>query len=299
MITKTASHFYSDRIFNIINYLFVIGIGLVVAYPLIFIISSSLSSSNAVISGRVWLWPVEPGFIGYKAIFEHRDIWIGFMNSLFYTFVGTLINIVLTSLAAYPLSRTRMFGKNLIMGIFLIPLVFDAGLIPTYLVVQRLGLVDTRWAMLLPLGMIVWNVFILMSFMSSSIPDELYEASVLDGCDHIRFFTRIVLPLSKAGMAVVVLFYAVMHWNTYFNALIYLSSRNLIPLQIILRKILVLNDIDEILLTSVSKEGIERQNLKEVLKYSLIVVSCLPMLILYPFIQKYFVKGILIGAVKG
>jgi multiple sugar transport system permease protein/putative aldouronate transport system permease protein len=269
-----------------------------VLYPLIYIVSASFSDPVAVTSGRVWLWPVQPTLRGYEAIFKHRLLMTGFANSILYTVIGTLISVVLNILAAYPLSRADLPGRGVITFVFFFTTLFSGGLIPTYLVVRDLGMINTRWAMLIPGALGVWNVLIMRTYFQANIPRELYEAAQLDGCDDFTYLGRVVLPLSGPIIAVVALFYAVGYWNTYFNALIYLSDKNLWPLQLVLRDILVQNNINPQMLTDV-RELILRQNLRESLKYSLIVVATLPVLLVYPFVQKHFVRGILLGSVKG
>ena len=288
----------NDKIFTILNYIFLSICAIIVLYPLIYVVSSSFSSSSAVITGRVWLFPVEPSLLGYTTILQDPTIITGYINSVFYTFFGTVVNIFLTLLAAYPLSRKGFFGRNFFMALFVFTMLFSGGLIPTYILVNDLGLYDSRLAMIIPNALNVWNVIIARTYFVTSIPAELYEAGEVDGCSDIGFIGKVILPLSKPILAVLVLFYAVAHWNSYFQALIYLRDPNLYPLQIILRNILIQNQIQETMIHNV--EAIMRyQGLAELLKYSLIVVASLPVLILYPFVQKYFIKGIMIGAIKG
>ncbi|WP_052487003.1 carbohydrate ABC transporter permease [Gordoniibacillus kamchatkensis] len=279
-------------------YAFLIVCLVVVAYPLVYIVSSSFSSSAAVISGRVWLLPVEPTLKGYRAVFENPQIVKGYLNSLFYTGFGTAISVALTITAAYPLSRKDMYGRNVIMALFVFTMLFSGGLIPYYLTVKGLDLLNTRWAMVLPGALAVWQVILARTFFQTSIPAELTEAAHLDGCGDANFLLRVVLPLSKPIIAVLVLMYAIGYWNAYFDALIFLKSPDLYPLQLVLRNILILNSIDATMVKDV-KELAERQGLKELLKYSLIVVASAPILIIYPFVQRHFVKGLLIGSLKG
>ncbi len=288
----------SDKAFVMCNYIFLSIVLMVVLYPLIYIVSSSFSSTSAVVSGKVWFLPVEPSLMGYNAIFKHPHIWIGYKNSLIYMVLGTSINIIMTILAAYPLSRKEFVGKNAIMALFVFTMLFNGGLIPTYLLVNNLGLTNTIWAMVIPNAMAVWYVIIARTYFQTTIPDELYEAAVIDGCRDIKFIVSIVVPLSAPIIAVLSLFYAVGHWNSYFAALIYIKSEKLYPLQIILRNILIQNEIDPNMLVDV-RTLLRQQGMKDLLKYSLIVVASLPVLIIYPFVQKYFVKGIMVGALKG
>jgi putative aldouronate transport system permease protein len=287
-----------DRIFTIVNFMLLTVILLVVIYPLVYVVSASFSSSTAVISGRVWLLPVEPTLAGYTAIFQYSRIWTGFMNSIIYTLVGTSLNVVLTVMASYPLSRKDLVGRKAITMYFLFTMMFSGGLIPTYLLVNSLGLVDTRLAMILPVALSVWNVIIARTYFQTTIPDELLEASQMDGCNDFRFLKSVVIPVSGPIIAVISLFYAVSHWNQFFNALIYLKSPSLFPLQLILRDILVQNEVDMSQMTD-AKDMAERLGLQELLKYSLIVVATVPLMIVYPFVQKHFVKGVMIGSLKG
>lgn len=290
----------SDKIFDIINYIFLTFCLIVVAYPLIYIVSASFSSARAVVGGRVWLFPVEFSLDAYTAVFESPSIGTGYMNSIIYTVFGTALNIVITIMAAYPLSRRDFYGRNVIMAAFTFTMLFSGGLIPTYLLVKSLGLVNTRWAMIIPSAMSVWNVILMRTYFQTTIPDELYEAAELDGCRDTQFLIRIVLPLSGPIVAVMILFYAVGHWNSYFDALIYLSKSELQPLQIVLRDILIRNQTDPSMMQNIDPREMARlQNMKDLLKYSLIVVASAPVLAIYPFVQKYFIQGIMIGAIKG
>ncbi|NBD23737.1 carbohydrate ABC transporter permease [Paenibacillus glycinis] len=289
---------FGDKLFLALVYAFLVLILLVVLYPLIYIVSSSFSSPQAVISGRVWLLPVDFSLAGYRAIFSNPQIMTGYGNSLFYTVFGVLINVSLTVMMAYPLSRTTFYGRHVLMGLLVLTMMFSGGLIPYYLTVKNLHLLDTRWAMLLPSAMAVWQVIIARTFFQSSIPKELGEAAELDGCSDFGFLWRVVLPLSKPILAVLVLMYAVSQWNAYFEALIFLKSTNLFPLQIILRNILILNSIDSSMMVDANKMA-AMQGLRDLLKFSLIVVATLPVLAIYPFVQKYFVQGIMIGSLKG
>lgn len=287
-----------DRAFNIVNYTFLGLVFLIVAYPLFYTVSCSFSSARAILSGRVWLLPVEPTLNGYRAVFNYKDIWIGYGNSLFYTVFGTLINVTMTVMAAYPLSRKRFYGRNLFMGIFTFTMLFSGGLIPTYILVDKLGLINTRWAMLLPQALAVWYVILARTHFQSNIPEELYEAAELDGCSDIGTLFKVVLPVSGPIIAVLVLFYAVGNWNAYFDAFIYLSKKELYPLQVILRNILIQNEITPSLMANM--DVMERiQGLQDLLKFSLIVVASGPVLVIYPFVQKYFIKGIMVGSIKG
>ncbi|MDQ1912604.1 carbohydrate ABC transporter permease [Paenibacillus sp. GD4] len=270
---------------------------LLVLYPLVYIVSASFSSPTALMSGKVWLFPVEPGLAGYRVVIEHKEVWTGYSNSLFYTVVGTALNVIITIAAAYPLSRKDLDGRKFILLLFTFTMIFSGGMIPTYLLVKKLGLLNTRWALLIPNAMNVFHVIVMMSFFRSSIPDELLESAMMDGCSNFRFLWSIVLPLSGSIIAVTTLFYAVEHWNSFFEALLYLSDKKMYPLQIFLREILLLNTADD--LTSNIADQNQRLYLNELLKYSLIIFACLPLLVMYPFVQKHFVKGVMIGSIKG
>lgn len=298
MESKLTKDSFGDRIVIIIMYIFLSLAGIAVLLPILYVISASFSDPNAVISNEVWLWPVRPTLRGYKAVFENSKILSGFGNSFFYMIVGTLVNIVMTILCAYPLSRREFTQRNKISAMCVFTMYFSGGLIPSYMLVNALGLVDTRWAIIIPSAMSTWNMIICRTYFVNTIPDELYEAGQLDGCTPIKFLMRVVVPLSKSILAVLILYYGVARWNSYFDAMIYLKSQDLMPLQIVLRDILVLNQIDFTQVTDPSAIASMR-GLADLLKFSTIVVASLPVLCIYPFVQKYFVKGVLIGAVKG
>ncbi|MEM7133845.1 MAG: carbohydrate ABC transporter permease [Chloroflexota bacterium] len=287
----------ADRVFTLVNLSILTFILIIILLPLVFIVSSSFSSPQAVMAGRVRLLPVDFSLEGYRAIFEHSKVWMGFANSIFYTVFGTLFNVFLTLIAAYPLSRQDLIGRKVIIFLFLFTMLFSGGLIPTYLLVQSLGLLNTRAAMILPTGIGIWNLLIAITFIRTTIPRELLEAAQMDGCTDIRFFWSIVLPLARPLIAILALFYAVNHWNTYFNALIYLKDQALFPLQIVLREILILNTIDASMLMDID-DLVAREGMRELLKYSLIMVATVPVLILYPFVQKHFIRGMMIGSIK-
>ncbi|WP_209971111.1 carbohydrate ABC transporter permease [Paenibacillus eucommiae] len=289
----------NDKMFLFLNNCLLGIIMLVVLYPLIFVVSSSFSSPNANITGKVWLYPVDVSFEGYKAVFSNKSIMTGYANTIFYTIFGTLISVTLTVLAAYPLSRSDFKPRNVIMLLFAFTMFFSGGLIPTYILVKELGMLDTRWAMLIPSALSVFNIIITRSFFQGT-PSELLEASQMDGCSDFRYLGSILLPLSKPILAVMTLFYAVAQWNAFFDALLYLSKEGLQPLQIVLRQILVSNNFDAAMMNTVNiDQMVAKQGISELLKYSLIIVASIPLLVVYPFIQKYFVKGIMIGAIKG
>lgn len=290
----------ADRTFTIVNIIVLILLFIIIAYPLIYIISASFSNADAIVAGRVKFLPVEPTLAGYEAVFSHKGIMRGFYNSFFYMFVGTTFNIAMTILLAYPLSREKLIGKRFISLMLVFTMMFQAGLIPSYLLVRNLHLIDTRWVMIIPKAINVWNVMITITFFRTTLPNELLESARIDGCDDVNFVRRIVLPLSKPIIAVITLFYAVAHWNSFFDALIYINTINLKPLQLILRDILVQNQVSMDMLSSIDPESLaQSERLAVLLKYSLIVVSSAPLMMLYPFIQKHFVKGMMVGSVKG
>ncbi|MBE5783034.1 MAG: carbohydrate ABC transporter permease [Clostridiales bacterium] len=287
----------SDKIYYAIVYALIIVLTLAVLYPLVYVVSASFSSGRAVSSGKVVLFPVEPSIYGYQRVLEYTSIWIGYRNTIFYTVVGTIINIVVTLMCAYALSRKGLRGRGFFTFMFTFTMIFSGGMIPSYILMRNLKILNTVWAMLLPGALSVYNMVVTRTFLQSNIPDDLLEAAKIDGCSDIQFFFKIVLPLSKAIIAVISLYYAVGHWNAYFNAFLYLNDKKLYPLQIFLRQVLVLGDVD----TEMVDEEIllQMQNLRDVLKYAIIVVSTAPLMCAYPFVQKYFVKGVMIGSLKG
>lgn len=287
-----------DRTFYAIIYTVLTLFAIVELYPMIFVLSSSFSSAEAVLAGRVSLFPVDFSLEGYQAVFNNKNIWIGYGNTILYTVGGTLVNVFMTMVCAYPLARKDMPYQGGLMMLFTFTMFFGGGMIPSYMLMKELNLINNRLVMIIP-GMIsVYNMIIARTFIRNSIPDELLEASQIDGCSDARYFFQIVLPLSKACMAVLALYYAVGHWNAYFNAFMYLNDRSLYPLSVFLREILIANKLSDNL--SLDPELMERMmGLADVLKYALIVVSTAPILCAYPFVQKYFVQGVMIGAVKG
>ncbi|MFI7061393.1 carbohydrate ABC transporter permease [Kribbella sp. NPDC050124] len=287
----------TDRMFMFCVYLLLTVFFAVVVLPLLYIVASSFSSPEAVSSGRVLFWPVEFSLRGYRAVFENPQVVQGYLNSLFYTVVGTVVSVVMTIAIAYPMSRRTLVGRNVVMSLILFTMLFTGGLIPTYLVVQQVGLLDTRWALIVPQAIGVWQVIIARTYFRTVIPDELAEAAQLDGCGDLRFLWSVVIPLAKPMIAVVALMYAIMQWNSYFDALIYLKNPDLFPLQLVLRNILILNTYSGGAIDA--SVVLQRQQLADLLKYSLIVVASVPVLLIYPFVARYFTKGIMIGAVKG
>lgn len=284
-----------DRLFLIGVYALLITFLLVVLLPLLYIVASSFSSPGAVSAGRVFLWPVEFTLRGYEVALSSPKIMRGFTNSLFYTVVGTLISVTLTVMLAYPLSRADFVGRKVLTGAVVFTMLFAGGMIPTYLVVQAMGMLDTRWALLIPNAVAVWPAILAITYFRTAIPDEVREAGEIDGASDIRILWKIVLPLATPMLAVIALMYAIVQWNSYFDALIYLRDESLYPLQLVLRNILILNTDGGGDATS----SLERQQLANLLKYSLIVISTVPVMLIYPFVARYFTKGLLLGAVKG
>ena len=270
-------------------------------YPLIYVLSASFSDPVSVTTGQVTLLPVQPTLDGYATIFQYGPIWLGYRNTLFYTIVGTLINMAVTLPCAYALSRRDFVGRNVLSIFFAFTMFFSGGLIPTYLVVKQLKMLNTVWALLLPTAMSVWNMIIARTYFQNSIPAGLEEAATIDGCSNLKLFFQIILPLSQPIIAVLILYYAVGHWNEYFNALIYLNDQNIYPLQLILRNILLLDQMFDMMDSDpeARQEMMRLLQMKESMKFGIIVLSTLPVMVLYPFLQKFFVKGVMIGAIKG
>ena len=286
-----------DRTVDIMNYVVLTICFLVVAYPLYFVVIASISDPVDVNAGRVILYPVKTTLDGYRRILEYKSFFTGYRNTLVYTGVGTLVNMVLTVPAAYALSRKDLVGRNFFMMMIAFTMIFSAGLIPTYLHIRDLGLIDTMWALILPGAVSTWNLIVARTFFQQSIPDDLLEAAQLDGATNAQFFVQIVLPLSKSILAVLVLFYAVGHWNTYSNALYYIISDDKRPLQLVLRSILFENTMGDMVEDASNLAA--QQRLGDLIKYGIIIASSLPLMILYPFLQRYFIQGVMIGAVKG
>ncbi|WP_168118737.1 carbohydrate ABC transporter permease [Paenibacillus sp. HB172176] len=293
-----------DKIFLVLVYLFLTAALIVVLYPLIYMLSASISTPKYVNSGEMWLLPKGLTFEGFKLVFENAQIWVGYRNTIVYTLIGTLINLTVTLPAAYALSRSDFFGRHFFMIVILITMFFSGGLVPTYLVVKNLGMINSMWALILPVSASVWNIIVARTFFQSTIPKELQEAAHIDGCTNMRLFIRIVLPLSAPIIAVMALFYGVSHWNSYFPALIYLNDNTMFPLQLVLRQILVLQQMGAeangaALSGDMAQLAASKAEVASLVKYSVIIVSTLPIIAVYPFLQRYFVQGVMIGSVKG
>lgn len=297
MATKRMRETKSDRIFNIVNVSISAIILLIVAYPIWVVLISSFSDPYVLMAGKVWITPVGFTFDGYKAIFAHKQVWTGMWNSTLYTVGGTLVNMIVTILAAYPLSRKDFTLRNAISFLFAFTMWFSGGLIPTYLLIKDMGLFNSRWVMIIPSAMSVWNMVILRTYFQSNISGELLESAKLDGCDDFRYLWNIAVPLSKPALAVVCLYYMVANWNVFMSAYLYINDQSLYPIQIVLREILLLGKVEDVSTNAIEESNAQRMN--ELLKYSLVIVASLPMIVVYPFVQKYFVKGIMIGAIKG
>ncbi|MFB7813944.1 carbohydrate ABC transporter permease [Paenibacillus chitinolyticus] len=273
-------------------------VSLIVLYPLVFVLVASFSSPEAVMRGEVWLWPKDITWMGYTKIFQNNEILTGYLNTIVYTVVGTAINLILSVAAAYPLSRKDFAGRNAISALMVFTMFFSGGMVPTYLLVKNLGMLNTMWALVIPGAVSVYNIIIMRTFFQSSIPGEMQEAASIDGCSNLGILWKIVLPLSMPIIAVMILFYSVGHWNSYFSGLMYLTDRDKYPLQLFLREILIQGQMQEML--GVGDDSHARNVMEgEAIKYAVVIVANLPVLMLYPFLQRYFVKGVMIGSVKG
>ncbi|WP_098743174.1 carbohydrate ABC transporter permease [Paenibacillus sp. EZ-K15] len=291
----------SDRVFEIINFIFLFFILIIVLYPLVYVISASISDPVYVNQGTMWLYPRGITFEGYQRVFQNPEIWSGYRNTILYTVAGTAINLLFTVPGAYALSRKDLKGRGIMMGLIVFTMFFGGGLIPSFLLVSWLGMLNTVWALLIPNAVAVYNLIICRTFFQTNIPKELQESAEIDGCSNTVLFLKIVLPLSAPIIAVMALYYGVTHWNSYFSAIIYLKDRNLYPLQLILREILVQNQMnDTMLMTGDDMEAMAKQaRIADIIKYAVMIVSSLPIIVIYPFMQRFFMKGVLIGSVKG
>lgn len=285
-----------DRLFYFFCYVTVIILTLLVLYPIVYIVSASFSNSDMVVQGKVWLWPVNFTLEAYEIILKRPEIWTGYKNTIIYTVLGTFINLAITLMCAYPMARKNLRGRGAIMFIFSFTMMFSGGMIPNYILVRELGLMNTTWAMVLPGAMSVYNMIVCRTFIETNIPDEMLEASQIDGCNNTQFFFRMVLPLSKAIIAVLTLWYGVTHWNSYMNAFLYLREKTRYPLQIFLKEILIQSQ------ALGGEDVMDAENINTIyatIKYSMIVVATVPLFCVYPFVQKHFQKGVMVGSVKG
>lgn len=286
-----------EKTLRALNAFILILCGVVSLYPLLYVISASFSNPLLIMKNEIYIWPKGFTLIGYQKVFENQDVWIGFLNTIFYTVLGTIINVVMTGMGGYVLARKEFYGRTFWTMVITFTMFFGGGMIPAYILMQKLHMYNTIWVMLIPGAISSWNLIIMRTFIQTNIPNELYESAIIDGANDIKILTRIVVPLSAPIIAVMSLFYGVDHWNEYFRALIYIQDRKLYPLQLILREILIQQQV--------SKEMMQNDSLANTevighsIRYALIVVATVPILVFYPFLQKYFVKGMLIGAIKG
>jgi putative aldouronate transport system permease protein len=289
-----------DRVFHIFNGILLLFCSICILIPTINVLSSSISNPSDVLNGKVTLLPVHISLKSYSYVFKNNSIMSGYMHSIYYTVVGTIVAVIMTILAAYPLSRRELRGKKVFIGMFMFTMIFSGGLIPTYIVVKNLHMLNTIWAVIIPNCLSVYNMIIARTFFNSSIPVELYEAAEIDGANDYDVFFKIVLPLAKAIIAVLALFYAIGLWNIYFDAVLYLNSNDQYPLQVILRNIMNNAQVQASMVEATGKMAdTDALAITESLKYTTIVCATVPMLLIYPFIQKYFTKGVMIGSVKG
>lgn len=293
---KRKKEMTKDRMVNIIFHIIAIIMILLIIYPLCFVIIASFSNPADVANGDVWFWPKHWEFSGYNELFKQKMFWKSYGNTIIYTLVGTFIALAVNIPAGYAMSRKDLFGKKWINVFYLIPMFISGGLIPTYIVVKNFGLLNSFWVMVLPFSVSTYNIIVARTFFKSTIPETLWEAAQIDGCGTLRYFLQFVLPLSKAVLAVIGLWTAVGLWNSWFNALIYIQKESLQPLQLLLRRILISNQ--SMLGAATGTMAQELRQLSDMMKYASIVVSTLPIMCLYPFLQKYFNQGVMIGAVK-
>ncbi len=297
---KVFKRTYSDKIFDVVNLSIMLILLFIFAFPLWFVLIASISDPNLVLFGEVLLLPKGITLDAYETMKEHGEIWVGYGNTIIYTVVGTILNMFMTVCAAYPLSRKDFMLGKFFMVMFMITMYFNGGLIPTYIVVNKLGLLDNRWAMIIPGAVSIYNVIITRTYFRNSIPESLYEAATIDGVNSAQYLTRIVIPLSKPVLSVVMLYYAVAHWNDYYTALLYIYDKKLRPLQTILRDLLLTTQLQLNDIAGMDAADVEQKmRLAQTMKYSVIIIAMIPVLCIYPFIQKHFVKGMMIGSIKG
>jgi putative aldouronate transport system permease protein len=283
-----------DVVFAAATNIFVVFVIFVTLYPFIFIASASISNASAVTRMEVWLLPKGINFDAYRRVFREAQLLVSYRNTIWYVLVGTTINLIMTTLLAYPLSRRRFQGRRFLMIAITFTMFFSGGMVPSFILVRSLGLINTRWALVIPSAISTYNLIVTRTFFEN-IPESLHEMATIDGAGEFRIFIRIFLPLSMPILATLVLFYAVGHWNTYFNAMLYLSRESLYPLQIFLRKILLQYEANDLMLDI----QLDRNDISRTIRYATIMISTLPIICVYPFLQKYFVKGVMIGAIKG
>lgn len=286
-----------DKIFTTVNVIIMIFVCLIIVYPLYYVVLASITDPVIVSSGKLLLYPESVYLEGYKTTLGYKPLWIGYWNTIRYTVVGTIVSLICTIPAGYALSRKDLFGRKPIMFLFTFTMFFSGGIVPLFLTVKNLHIYNTIWAMVLPVAVSAYNLIVCRSFFESGVPDELLEAAQLDGCSDFGFFFRIAIPISSTIIAVMTLFYATAMWNQFFNALMFLQDEDMMPLQVILRNLVLMNQSNQ--MGSSAAEAVMKQKLADQLKYCVVVVSAFPLLCVYPFVQKYFAKGVTIGAVKG
>ena len=299
MANNKTSRGLSDRTSDIILVVITAIVLFIVAYPLYYVLIASFSNPYDVYAGKTFLLPSQPTLDGYKAVFADPNILTGYGNSIKYTVIGTIFSVTLLYITAYPLAQKDLPGRKFISLFFIITMYFGGGLVPTYLIVKQTGLINNMWALFLPGGVGVGNMIIVRNYFQNSIPHELIEASEIDGCSKLRTFLRIVIPLSMPIMAVMVVFSMVAYWNDWFTALIYLTGAEKAPLPLVLRNVLIRSSVSAAQASTISGGYAELNKVTEMIKFSSIIVAAAPMLIIYPFVQKYFEKGFMAGAVKG
>ena len=296
----SVSQTRGDKVFGVINAIFIVFITIITLYPLIYVCSASISSPASVTSGRMWLWPTDITFEGYKRILKNSEIWMGYVNTIFYTVVNVAISLAVTLPAAYALTVKALPGRKFIVFVFSVTMFFSGGMIPLYVVCRNLGLVNTLWAVILPSATSMWYIILTRTFFQSTIPHELEEASEIDGCSVFATFLRIVLPLSAPIIAVMALYFGVGRWNSYFGEMIFLRDRTKFPLQLFLREILIVATFSQENASNADAITMAEQiRIASIIKYATMIVATLPVIAAYPFIQRYFVKGVMIGSIKG
>ena len=296
----SVSQTRGDKVFGVINAIFIVFITIITLYPLIYVCSASISSPASVTSGRMWLWPTDITFEGYKRILKNSEIWMGYVNTIFYTVVNVAISLAVTLPAAYALTVKSLPGRKFIVFVFSVTMFFSGGMIPLYVVCRNLGLVNTLWAVILPSATSMWYIILTRTFFQSTIPHELEEASEIDGCSVFATFLRIVIPLSAPIIAVMALYFGVGRWNSYFGEMIFLRDRSKFPLQLFLREILIVATFNQENASNADAITMAEQiRIASIIKYATMIVATLPVIAAYPFIQRYFVKGVMIGSIKG
>ena len=296
----SVSQTRGDKVFGVINAIFIVFITIITLYPLIYVCSASISSPASVTSGRMWLWPTDITLEGYKRILKNTEIWTGYANTILYTVINVVISLAVTLPAAYALTVKALPGRKFIVFVFSVTMFFSGGMIPLYVVCRNLGLVNTLWAVILPSATSMWYIILTRTFFQSTIPHELEEASEIDGCSVFATFLRIVLPLSAPIIAVMALYFGVGRWNSYFGEMIFLRDRTKFPLQLFLREILIIAKFSEQNTNNADAITMAEQiRISSIIKYATMIVATLPVIAAYPFIQRYFVKGVMIGSIKG